>query len=165
MTTTNTTGTDIAETLRLHQLWWNDDAAGAQADLTGANLRGADLRGANLGGANLRWANLRGANLRGANLTGANLTGANLEGAHLPDGMRWWQGGAYGPRRRMIRVLALDGAVTVMAGCIVGTRDDVAEQLDTRTSDWTGEIGRDAADRALAQALACIALGIEAVTA
>ena len=53
------------------------------ADLGGANLGGADLYGANLGGANLRGANLRGADLRGADLYGANLRGANLGGADL----------------------------------------------------------------------------------
>ena len=74
---------DLAETLRLHGLWLQDDPAGVRANLCGANLRGANLRGADLCGANLRGANLRRADLRGANLRRADLCGADLRGADL----------------------------------------------------------------------------------
>jgi hypothetical protein len=77
---------DLAETLRLHGLWLQDDPAGVyanlrSANLCGANLRDADLCDADLRGANLRDADLRGANLRGADLRGADLCGADLRGA------------------------------------------------------------------------------------
>ena len=116
----STNATDLAETLRLHALWHADQPGGVRADLGGAYLGGANLREANLGGANLRE--------------------ANLEGARLPEGMHWWQGGSYGPRRRMIRVLRVGDTVTVMAGCIAGTRDDVARRLSvTRHPEWVSE--------------------------
>jgi hypothetical protein len=60
-----------------------EKAAGARANLRGADLGGANLRGANLRGANLRGADLGGADLGGANLGGANLRGADLGGANL----------------------------------------------------------------------------------
>jgi len=93
---------EIQETLRLHQLWLEDDPEGRQANLRGAILRGADMRGANLREANLReanlrkadmrkadldWADLRGADLRGTDLREANLIWADLRGAILPDGV------------------------------------------------------------------------------
>ena len=100
-----------------------------------------------------------------ANLREANLRGADLEGATLPDGMVWWQGGAYGPRRRMIRVLSVGGTITVIAGCLAGTRDHIENNLAGRVSTWAGEIGQDAADLALANALALIEMGCQQVTA
>ena len=54
----------INETLRLHQLWLNNDPEGVKADLRGADLRGADLRSANLRYANFNDADLRDADLR-----------------------------------------------------------------------------------------------------
>ena len=98
-----TTTETIAETLRLHKLWLEDDPRGRQvvahqgafgggqlrdADLTdaylmGADLTGADLRGADLTDAHLNDACLINADLRGAYLTDANLTGACLMGADL----------------------------------------------------------------------------------
>ena len=79
---------EIAEHLRLHKLWYQNDPGGKRANLRGAklygaNLCGADLRGADLSGAKLYGANLCGADLRGANLCGADLCGANLRGADL----------------------------------------------------------------------------------
>ena len=74
---------EMAEVLRLHRLWQNDEEGGARANLRGANLRGANLCGADLCGANLCCANLCGADLCGANLCGADLRGANLRGADL----------------------------------------------------------------------------------
>ena len=72
---------DLAETLRLHRLWLQDDPAGVHAILCDANLRGANLRDADLRGAILRDADLRGAILRGADLRGAILRGADLRDA------------------------------------------------------------------------------------
>lgn len=46
---TKPTATEIAEILRLHQLWRAGDVAGRRANLIGANLYGADLYGADLG--------------------------------------------------------------------------------------------------------------------
>ena len=152
--------TDLTETLRLHNLWRQGNPTGIQAD-----LRGANLRAANLGEADLRWADLGGADLREANLREANLREANLESATLPERMAWWQGGAYGPRRRMIRVLSVGGTITVMAGCLTGTRDDVENNLAGRVSTWADEIGQDAADQALNHALALIDIGCKQVTA
>ncbi len=66
--------TELAEVLKSHRLWIENDPDGKRANLRGANLRGADLCGADLCDADLSGANLRGANLRGADLSGANLT-------------------------------------------------------------------------------------------
>jgi hypothetical protein len=85
----------LNETLRLHNLWLNNDSAGICANLSWADLSGcnlsradlseADLRGCNLSHANLSRANLSGCNLRRANLTEANLTEANLTEADLTE--------------------------------------------------------------------------------
>ena len=101
---------ELAEVLRLHKLWAQDEEGGiraylreadlsradlSRADLSGANLRkadlsGADLSGADLSGANLRWADLSGADLSGANLRWADLSGANLRKADLSGAdLRW----------------------------------------------------------------------------
>ena len=77
------TQTALAEVLRKHILYLNNDPGGERADLRGANLRGANLREANLRGANLREADLSGADLSGADLRGADLREANLRGADL----------------------------------------------------------------------------------
>ena len=86
---------EIAEVLRKHDIWMDDEDSeeGERANLQGANLhdanlqdadlRDADLRGANLQGANLQYADLRGADLQDADLRGAILRGANLQGANL----------------------------------------------------------------------------------
>ena len=136
----------------------------SSAELSCANLRGADLRGAELSCANLRCANLRGADLssadlssanlsyadlRYADLRGANLSYADLESARLPDGVRWWQGGAYGPRRRMLRVWRINTDIYAQAGCIYGSPDDVSGQIQNRRDDWAGELGADAAQTEL----------------
>ena len=156
---------DISETLRLHKHWVDRKPDGIRADLAGADLAEANLAGANLYGADLAEANLAEADLTGANLTGANLTRANLEGAKLPEAIRWWQGGAYGPRRRMIRVLSVDGATSIHAGCITATTpDEIRPMLETRLQDWTTEIGADAANQALSDALELVAIGFRHVT-
>jgi hypothetical protein len=102
------TPSELAETLRLHELWLRGDPAGTRANLTSANLYRADLTGADLtradltradlaranlyradltdatlAGADLTWANLTGADLTRANLAGAHLSGANLTSADL----------------------------------------------------------------------------------
>ena len=73
---------ELAEVLRLHKLWLEDDPAGKRADLRCAYLSRANLRDANLSRANLRDANLSGANLSGANLRGADLSGTCLDPAN-----------------------------------------------------------------------------------
>ena len=88
-----TTTETLAETLRLHKLWLEDDPRGRRVvthqgafgggQLSGANLRGANLRDANLRDANLSYANLNGANLRDADLSDANLRYADLRDADL----------------------------------------------------------------------------------
>ena len=74
---------ELAEVLRQHKLWLEDDPAGERAYLQGAYLRGADLQRADLQGADLQRAYLRGADLQGADLQGAYLQGADLQGADL----------------------------------------------------------------------------------
>lgn len=39
---------DLAETLKLHKQWLDDEDEGSRADLREADLRGADLSGANI---------------------------------------------------------------------------------------------------------------------
>ena len=63
----------LAEILKKHLAWLNDEDGGERADLRGADLRSADLRNADLGSANLYGANLYCADLRNANLRGTKL--------------------------------------------------------------------------------------------
>jgi hypothetical protein len=143
------------------------------ANLSGANLGGANLGVANLSGADLSGADLSVADLSGANLGVANLSGADLSGADLSvadleqsSGVVWWQGGSYGPRRRMIRVLAATDGPLVMAGCLQGAPARVAEQLAERRDEWIREGHSEAtADRWLSQAVACIEMGVAHVEA
>ncbi len=84
---------DLAETLKLHKQWLDDEDEGIRADLSeadlseanlsGANLSRADLSGADLSGADLSRADLSGADLSGANLSGTDLSGADLRGANI----------------------------------------------------------------------------------
>ena len=76
---------ELAEVLRLHKLWLDNEEGGQGADLQGADLQGADLQGADLQGADLRRADLQGADLQDANLQDAYLQGANLQDANLQD--------------------------------------------------------------------------------
>ena len=73
----------LAEILRLHDMWRRGERGGVPADLRGADLREADLSGANLVAADLSGANIRVADLRVANLSRANLRQANLHAADL----------------------------------------------------------------------------------
>ncbi len=57
---------ELAEVLRLHNLWAEDTEGGQRADLRGADLQGADLQGADLQGADLQRADLQRADLQGA---------------------------------------------------------------------------------------------------
>ena len=67
---------ELKEILRLHALWLDGNAEGAQANLCGADLRGADFRDADFRYANLRDADFRYADLRYANLSEADLRDA-----------------------------------------------------------------------------------------
>lgn len=62
---------ELKEILRLHALWLDGNAEGAQANLCGADLRGADFRDADFRDANLRDADFRYANLRYADFRDA----------------------------------------------------------------------------------------------
>ena len=73
----------IAEKLRLHKMWLNNEEGGKRADFSNTNLSQANLSHANLSQANLSHANLSGANLSGANLNQANLRCADLRCADL----------------------------------------------------------------------------------
>ena len=122
--TATTEPPDVARSLALHKRWLHDKEGGESANLSSANLRYA-------------------------NLSSANLRYANLESARLPDGVRWWQGGAYGPRRRMLRVWRINADIYAQAGCIYGSPDDVLGQIQHRRDDWAGELGADAAQTEL----------------
>ena len=122
--TATTEPPDVARSLALHKRWLHDKEGGEPADLSYANLRSA-------------------------NLSYADLRYANLESARLPDGVRWWQGGAYGPRRRMLRVWRINADIYAQAGCIYGSPDDVSGQIQDRRDDWAGELGADAAQTEL----------------
>ena len=73
----------IAEKLRLHKMWLNNEEGGKRADFSNTNLSQANLSHANLSQANLSHANLSSANLSGANLNQANLRCADLRCADL----------------------------------------------------------------------------------
>ena len=155
---------ELQAILEAHHLWWQSNG-GQRADLRGADLRSANLTGADLGSANLRGAYLTGADLGGAYLTGADLGDANLESALPPEGWTWWQGGAYGPRRRMIRILRTPHSVTVKAGCISGPPDETRAELQKRLPVWVDEIGADRAAVEMAHAMELIDMGLRHVGA
>jgi hypothetical protein len=131
------------------------------ANLSYANLRSADLSSADLRSADLRYADLSYANLRSADLSSADLRSANLESARLPDGVRWWQGGAYGPRRRMLRVWRINTDIYAQAGRIHGSPDDVLGQIQYRRDDWAGELGADAAQTELDRFAVLMAVALD----
>ena len=132
--TATTEPPDVARSLALHKRWLHGKEGGEPAELSCADLSSA----------NLRYADLRYADLRSA-----NLSSANLESARLPDGVRWWQGGAYGPRRRMLRVWRINADIYAQAGCIHGSPDQVLAAIQYRHDDWAGELGADAAQTEL----------------
>ena len=79
---------ELAEILRKHKLWLQEDPEGECADLrcadlSRAQLSGAQLNYARLNGADLSRAQLSGAHLNGADLSRAQLSGAQLSGAQL----------------------------------------------------------------------------------
>jgi len=136
------------------------------ADLRSANLSYADLRYANLSFADLRFADLRSADLRYANLRYADLRYADLryadlEAARLPEGVRWWQGGAYGPRRRMLRVWRINTDIYAQAGCIHGSPDQVLAAIQYRRDDWAGQLGADAAQTELDRFAVLMAVALD----
>ncbi len=102
-----------------------EKAAGARADLRGADLRGADLRGADLYGANLRGADLYGADLRGANLGGKKLAGARP----------FIQIGPIGSRSDYLQAFVTDRGLMIRAGCFFDTRD----QFELRIVETHGD--------------------------
>ena len=174
--TATTEPPDVARSLALHKRWLHDKEGGESANLRYANLRYANLRYANLryadlrsaelsyahlSSANLSYANLSSANLSYADLRYADLSSANLESARLPDGVRWWQGGAYGPRRRMLRVWRINTDIYAQAGCIHGSPDQVLAAIQYRRDDWATELGADAAQVELDRfaVLMAVALG------
>ena len=184
--TATTEPPDVNMTLALHKRWLHDKEGGESANLSSANLSYANLRSANLRSANLSYANLSYANLssadlssadlryanlryadlsyadlRYANLRYANLRSADLESARLPDGVRWWQGGAYGPRRRMLRVWRINTDIYAQAGCIYGSPDDVLGQIQYRRDDWAGELGADAAQTELDRFAVLMAVALD----
>ena len=128
-------------------------------DFTYANFTRADLTNANLSGCSLGKADLT-----DAVMEGVQLEGANLEGAILPKGYAWWQGGCYGPRRRMIRVWATPSKVTVYAGCLSGSAEEVIEEfIHERFPSWVEEVGHFAALDALRHARELIEMGLRQV--
>ncbi len=74
---------ELAEILKNHKMWLENNANGKRADLSWADLSDANLSVANLSVANLSGANLSRADLSMANLSMADLSGANLSGANL----------------------------------------------------------------------------------
>lgn len=147
--TATTEPPDVARSLALHKRWLHGKEGGESANLRSANLSYANLSYANLRSADLSSADLSYANLRSANLSSADLRSADLESARLPDGVRWWQGGAYGPRRRMLRVWRINTDIYAQAGRIHGSPDQVLAAIQYRRDDWAGELGADAAQTEL----------------
>ena len=154
--TATTEPPDVARSLALHKRWLHDKEGGESADLSYANLRYA-----NLSYANLSYANLSSANLSYADLRYADLSSANLESARLPDGVRWWQGGAYGPRRRMLRVWRINTDIYAQAGCIHGSPDQVLAAIQYRRDDWADELGADAAQTELDRFAVLMAVALD----
>ena len=155
----------------------NADMCGAYmrgADLNGAYLRNADMRGAYMRGANLvgacligadmREANLRNANMCDADLNGAHLHFADLEGALLPDGWVWWQGGAEGPDRRMLRCFVRPDApgYHLQVGCVnleADTVDEVVASYESFLREQRADVWGSEAMIVSAVATAAFGLG------
>ena len=72
---------ELAEILRKHKLWLQEDPEGECADLSGSDLRFSDLSGSNLSGSDLRVSDLSGSNLSGSDLSGSDLRYSNLSQA------------------------------------------------------------------------------------
>ena len=134
--TATTEPPDVARSLALHKRWLHDKEGGESADLRSADLRSADL-------------------------SYADLSYADLESARLPDGVRWWQGGAYGPRRRMLRVWRINTDIYAQAGCIHGSPDQVLAAIQYRRDDWAGELGADAAQTELDRFAVLMAVALD----
>jgi len=134
---------ELAEVLRLHDLWLDDEAGGERANLAGADLAGANLARANLAWADLARANLARADLARANLAGANLAGANLAGANLAranlagaEGFSpFVEIGPIGSRNDRTRFTPSTGAVA--CGCFRGTLDEFEAAVLKTHADGT----------------------------
>ena len=121
---------ELAEVLRLHKLWLEDNPKGIRADLSSADLRSADLRSADLSLANLRSADLRSADLSLANLSWANLRLANLSLADLrwadlssaKTDKRYIQIACIGSRKDMTTYCFEDDKI--WCGCFSGTLEE-----------------------------------------
>lgn len=85
----------------------------------------------------------------------------NFEGTKLPDGWYWWQGGASGPRRRMMRVWKFGADAPIMAhqGCIHGTVKEVRAGLKARAKQWASEYGETLANLWLTESLGMLRIG------
>ena len=140
---------ELAEVLRLHQLWLNDEEGGERANLGGAYLVRANLVRANLRGANLDGANLDGANLDGANLDGANLVRANLVGAGRVARMAVFSG-LY--RYQCWAVATADGTAWVRMGCLWKTVEEW-DRIGIRQSN-PGEFPADGSEKSEGRARA-----------
>ena len=129
---------ELAEVLRLHKLWLDDEEGGERANLAGAALTRANLAEANLAVANLAGAYLKGANLAGANLKGANLVRAYLAGANLAGAKNFTpfvEVGPIGSRNDMTRFTPGTGAV--VCGCFRGTLDEFEAAVLKTHADGT----------------------------
>ena len=124
---------ELAEVLRLHKLWLDDEEGGYMADLSGANLSRANLSGANLSRANLSGADLYMANLSGANLYMADLSGANL---YMAEGfVPWVEVGPIGSRNDRTRYTPSTGEVA--CGCFRGSLDEFEAAVLKTHADGT----------------------------
>ena len=101
---------ELAEVLRLHKLWWDDQEGGSRADLCDADLRGADLCDADL-----RGADLRGADLCGANLCDADTGRVKIESLRVFSGLYRYQCWAF---------ITTEGTPWVRMGCLWKTVEE-----------------------------------------
>lgn len=107
-------------------------------------------------------------------LTGVTFTGdisdpfnaANLDSTYLPDGWLWWQGGASGPKRRMMRVWRFghDAPILAHQGCIYGTPKEVRAGLRRRAVAWAQDYGPEQSNLWLKESLAMLRAGERYIT-
>jgi uncharacterized protein YjbI with pentapeptide repeats len=74
---------ELAEILRLHQLYLDGHIDGKKADLSYSNLSYSNLSYSNLRYSNLSYSDLRGCDLSGCDLSGSNLSYSNLRYSNL----------------------------------------------------------------------------------
>ena len=139
MSRTPLTPEQIAEDLRLHDLWCRDEPGGKRIDWSGAYLAGANLAGANMDGANLA----------GAYLVRANLAGANMDGARgfLP----FVCVGPIGSRHGYTTIsLTKD---EIRCGCFTGTLEAFEKQVQRTHKDNPLHLAEYTAVAAMARAI------------